>query len=95
MVEEARLNKVKAEQKAIDDRLQDLAGGDRQAYNLQAELLRLKGEESSLKHSLYRKRVDIYQFALVPELQDDGQLHYQIAGKHRSFHHCLALVRYR
>ncbi len=81
MVEQARLNQVKAEQKAIGDRLQDLAGGDRQAYNLQAEILRLNGEESSLKHSLYRKHIDIHQIALVPELQDDGQLHYQIAGQ--------------
>ena len=79
MLDEARLKQLKAEQKAIDDELRQLAANDRQAYKLQAKLLQLKGEESSLKHSLYRDRVDIHRIALVPESQDDGQVRYTIA----------------
>jgi len=79
MLDEARLKQLKAEQKAIDDKLRQLAANDRQAYKLQAKLLQLKGEESSLKHSLYRDRVDIHTIALVPESQDDGQVRYTIA----------------
>jgi len=79
MADQDRVKEIKTQQKAIGDRLQDITSNDQESYNLQAELLRLKGEESSLKHSLYRKGVDTHQIALVPEPQGDGQVHYRIA----------------
>jgi SulP family sulfate permease len=79
MADQAMLKQIKAEQKRISDQLQDTDAGDQNAYNLQAQLLRLKGEEKSVKHSLYRKRIDTHQIALLPELQDDGQMLYRVA----------------
>jgi MFS superfamily sulfate permease-like transporter len=76
MRDEARLMQVKTEQKAIGDQLKQLDANDEQAYELQTALLRLKGEETSLKHSLYRKRVDTHRIALLPESQADGQVRY-------------------
>jgi SulP family sulfate permease len=79
MADQAMLKQIKAEQKRITDQLEDTDAGDQSAYNLQAELLRLKGEEKSVKHGLYRKRIDTHQIALLPELQDDGQVLYRVA----------------
>jgi len=79
MRDEAMLAEVKAQQKSIGDQLASLDAKDPQAYALQASLLRLKGEETSLKHSLYRKRVDAHRIALIPESQDDGQVLYKTA----------------
>jgi SulP family sulfate permease len=79
MDEEARLKAVKTEQKAINDQLAQLGATDRKAYTLQANILRLKGEESSLKHSLYRDRVETFSIALVPELLGNGQASYVVA----------------
>ena len=79
MADQARLKQIKAEQKVIDDQLRDIAANDPLAYNMQAELLRLKGEESSLKHSLYRKHVDTHKIALVPEPQASGEVLYRVA----------------
>ena len=81
MAEQARLKQVKTEQKNIANQLQEIEQNDSQAYVMQAELLRLKGEESSLKLFLYKKRVDIHQIALVPEVQAEGQVLYQLADK--------------
>ncbi len=83
MADQARLKQIKMEQKAISDQLRAIAANDENAYNLQAELLRLEGEESSVKHNLYRKHVDTHQIALVPEPQSDGQVRYQIAEQVR------------
>jgi len=71
MADQQKLKQVKTYQKEITDKLDDMEEDDRQAYILQAELLRLKGEESSLKLNLYRKRVEVHQIALVPV---DGDL---------------------
>jgi len=79
MQHEASLKQLKMEQKSIGDELRQLAASEPQAYELQAKLLQLKGEESSLKHSLYRDRVDTHRIALVPDSQDDGQVRYVIA----------------
>ena len=79
MRDEARLMQVKTEQKAIGDQLEQIDANDQQAYELQTALLRLKGEETSLKHSLYRKRVDTHRIALLPESQADGQVRYTFA----------------
>lgn len=79
MRDEAMLTEVKAKQKAIGDQLEAIDDKDPHAYELQATLLRLKGEETSLKHSLYRKRVETHRIALIPETQDDGQVIYKTA----------------
>ena len=79
MAEQARLKQVKTQQKDISNQLQEINKNDKQSYLLQAELLRLKGEESSLKLFLYKKRVEIHQIALVPEELAAGQVMYQIA----------------
>jgi len=79
MADEFRLQKIKTAQKAITDQLAEIDAKDQQSYDLQAELLRLKGEETSLKHSLYKKRVDIHQIALTPEPQTDGGVLYRVA----------------
>jgi MFS superfamily sulfate permease-like transporter len=81
VADQAMLKQIKAEQKRISAVLQATDAGDQSAYNLQAELLRLKGVEKSVKHSLYRKRIDTHQVALLPELQDDGQVLYRVAGQ--------------
>ena len=79
MAEQARLKQVKDQQKIISDQLQDLKRHDQESYIIQADLLRLKGEESSLKHSLYNKRVETHQFALVPAVQKDGETKFHVA----------------
>jgi len=79
MAEQVRLKQVKTQQKDISNQLQEIDKNDKQSYVLQGELLRLKGEESSLKLFLYKKRVEIHQIALVPEELADGKVSYQIA----------------
>ena len=79
MADDARLRTIKTAQKAIGDELMEIAANDQRSYDLQAELLRLKGEETSLKHRLYKKRVDTHQIALAPETQADGRVLYRIA----------------
>jgi len=77
--DQAKLKRIKEKQKSIRDQLQDLDRKDKRIYAMQADLLRLKGEESSVKHSLYKKQVETHQVALVPEVQSDGQVLYQLA----------------
>ena len=79
MADQDRLKQVKDQQKLITNQLQELSSSDPKSYILQADLLRLKGEESSLKLSLYAKRVDTHQIALVPKEQANGQLSYHLA----------------
>lgn len=79
MADQDRLKQVKDQQKLITNQIQELSSNDQKSYILQADLLRLKGEESSLKLSLYAKRVDTHQIALVPKEQDNGQLSYHLA----------------
>jgi SulP family sulfate permease len=79
MTDQAMLKQIKAEQKRISDQLQDTDAGDQSAYHLQAKLLRLKGEEKSIKHGLYRQRIDTHQIALLPKPQDNGQVLYRVA----------------
>ena len=79
MRDDASLKQVKAEQKAITDELKQLEDNDQHSYDLQAKMLRLKGEETSLKHSLYRKRIDTHAIALLPQTQADGKIIYTVA----------------
>lgn len=67
---------VKEEQNAIAARLETMNSRSREAYTLQADLMRLRGEESSLKFGIYREKVEAYQFALVPQMQADGSVIY-------------------
>jgi len=85
MQDDASLKQVKAEQKAITDELKQLDANDQRSYDLQAKMLRLKGEETSLKHSLYRKRIDTHAIALLPQTQTDGQIIYTIAENTNPF----------
>lgn len=77
--DQAKLKRIKEKQKSIRDQLQNLDQEDKRTYVMQADLLRLKGEESSVKHSLYNKQVETHEVALVPEVQSDGQVLYQLA----------------
>ena len=79
MADQAKLKQVKTYQKEISDELDNIGKNDQQSYVLQAELLRLKGEESSLKLNLYRKRVDVHQIALVSVEGEDGRVTYNVA----------------
>jgi SulP family sulfate permease len=81
MADEARLKQLKDEQKVIYDKLAKLEEDDRQSYRLQANLLQLLGEESSLKHSLYRDRIDAHAIALSPESSNEGEASYSIAAE--------------
>lgn len=74
---EAALRNVKQAQGIVSDKLSATTKLGRQNYPLKAEAMRLRGEEESLKHSLYSERVDAYQFALVPVTQADGRVTYR------------------
>ena len=70
--DEAALKKIKQEQQAINHQLESKSVSNTKFYNLQARLLRLKGEEKGLKYSLNKQRVAAYQIALIPETRADG-----------------------
>ncbi len=74
---EAALIKVKKAQKAVSEKIKAQSETGHDDYALKAEAMRLRGEEASLKHSLYRERVKAYQFALTPVTQADGRITYQ------------------
>lgn len=75
--QEAALNKAKAAQFALSESLRAQSRLGPPDYTLEAEALRLQGEEKSLKHSLYRERIDAYQFALSPTQLADGTIIYR------------------
>ena len=75
---EAALKRVKDAQKALSEKLKAQSKLARQDYALKAESMRLKGEEDSLKHSLYSERVEAYQFALTPTTLSDGSIRYRV-----------------
>lgn len=77
LAHETSLKQVKNAQKALSEKLKAQSNLVRQDYSLKAESMRLKGEEESLKHSLYSERVEAFQFALTPVKQANGQLLYQ------------------
>ena len=66
------LAEVKRTQQTINEKLAGNSIEDRQYYTLQSELLRLKGDEQSLKRNIYRQRVDAHNFALVPASDNNG-----------------------
>jgi len=70
------LVKVKQSQQVISSELADDTLEGRRYYALQAELLRLRGEEESLKRNLYGLRIDAHKYALVPVQQEGGAVLY-------------------
>lgn len=74
---ESALRKVKEAQQAVNAKIKNQSEGGSDNYTLKAEVMRLRGEEASLKHSLYNERVNAYQFALTPVTQADGRVSYQ------------------
>jgi len=77
LAHESSLKQVKTAQKALSNQLEEQSKLIRPDYALKAESMRLKGEEESLKHSLYSERVEAFQFALTPVKQANGQILYQ------------------
>lgn len=74
---EAELERVKQAQGDVASRLKEVQQSGRPYYSLQADAMRLRGEEASLKHNLYRQRVEAFQFDLAPVKQADGSVVYK------------------
>ena len=74
---EAALKAVKTTQDEINHRIRTVGKTDQQDYSLEAEMLRLLGEEKSLKQSLYGQRVTVYRYALAPETLENGRVVYR------------------
>ncbi len=66
------LTKVKQSQQAISSELEEDTVEGKRYYALQAELLRLQGEEESLKRNLYGLSIEAHKYALLP-VQQDGE----------------------
>ncbi|MCS6786250.1 MAG: SulP family inorganic anion transporter [Thiobacillaceae bacterium] len=76
---EAQLAANKKAQAAVRERLSQLERRALHDYSLEAELLRLTGEEAGLKKSLYGQRVAVHRHALVPVRLPDGTTVYRAA----------------
>jgi SulP family sulfate permease len=63
---ETELTRTKAAQHALNQQLRTLAKTDLHDFTLEAESLRLAGEEQSIKKQLYGLRVAVHRFALTP-----------------------------
>lgn len=63
---ETELTRTKAAQHALNQQLRTLARTDLHDFTLEAESLRLAGEEQSIKKQLYGLRVAVHRFALTP-----------------------------
>ena len=73
------LNENKRAQADITRKVATLAKTDAHDYSLEAEALRLIGEEQSLKKQLYGQRVAVYQHGLVAVEGPDGRPVYRAA----------------
>ena len=76
---EAALKLVKKAQGDNNLKLKTVNKTDQHDYSLEAETLRLLGQETSLKKSLYGQRVAAYQFALMPVQLDGDRTVYRAA----------------
>lgn len=76
---ESGLKQVKASHSTVMKQLAVLSKTDVHDYSLEAEALRLEGEEKSLKQQLYGLRVAAYKHALMPVRLPDGHLVYRDA----------------
>lgn len=63
---EASLTQTKQAQHTLNQQLRTLAKTDLHDFTLEAESLRLTGEEQSIKKQLYGLRVAVHRFALTP-----------------------------
>ncbi len=76
---EAALKQVKKAQGENNLKLKTVSKTDQHDYSLEAETLRLSGQEKSLKKSLYGQRVAAYKFALMPVQLDGDRIVYRAA----------------
>lgn len=76
---EAALKLNKQAQGELNKKLASLAKTEAHDYTLEAEDLRLAGEEKSLKKQLYGQRVAVYRYALEPAVGADGETVYRAA----------------
>jgi SulP family sulfate permease len=76
---EAQLAQTKQAQHTLNQQLRSLAKSERKDFMLEAESLRLAGEEQSLKQQLYGLRVAVHRFALTP-VEVNGTTVYRAPG---------------
>ena len=88
----AARERVRAEQTSVNHKIQTVGKTDQFDYALEADALRLLGEERSLKKSLYGQSVAVYRFALAPETQEDGRVVYRAAPEAGWFNPAWRLV---
>lgn len=77
--DQADLVRIKTEKQSINDKLQKTDSHSQAAYDLQAMILRLQGEEKSVKYSLYHQQVEVNRIALLPEKRADDSVIYRQA----------------
>ncbi|MCU0932925.1 MAG: SulP family inorganic anion transporter, partial [Thiobacillaceae bacterium] len=77
---DAALTRNKHAQGELQKKAATLAKTELHDYTLEAELLRLAGEEQSLKKQIYGQRVAVYRFALEPARGADGRVVYRAAA---------------
>jgi Sulfate permease and related transporters (MFS superfamily) len=69
---------VKRQQAALRKQISALPELDMRSYQLQAESLRLLGEERSLKEKMYGHRVEVYRYPFVAVAGVDGKTIYRL-----------------
>jgi SulP family sulfate permease len=69
---------VKRQQAALRKQISALPELDMRSYQLQAESLRLLGEERSLKEKMYGHRVEVYRYPFVAVTGVDGKTIYRL-----------------
>jgi len=78
---DAALTRNKQAQTEVRHQIETLSRSKVHDYRLEAELMRLAGEEASLKKQIYGQLVAVYRHALVPAVGSDGQTVYRSAGE--------------
>ncbi len=78
---EEALRQNKQAQGELKKKLATLAKTDVHDYSMEAEDLRLSGEELSLKKQLYGQRVAVHRHALVPAMNAQGDTIYRVADR--------------
>jgi SulP family sulfate permease len=69
---------VKQQQAELRKQVAALPELDTRAYQLQAETLRLRGDERSLKEKIYGHRVEVYRYAFLPVSASGGKTVYRL-----------------
>ena len=78
---ETELVKNKLAQSDVRRKIATLASTEVHDYTLESEVLRLEGEEKSLKKQLYGQRVAVYRHALEPVTGIDSQIVYRASDR--------------